>query len=98
LRLCAFACAFCEALCAQPLTLYQAIQRALQHNETILYGVQQNYLTAQSQLHAAESSYRPQLELALNTYRSRTRIFSSDSYLSSMNKKIPAAAFLRYFN
>ncbi|MBD3289444.1 hypothetical protein GF337_11630 [candidate division KSB1 bacterium] len=72
-----------SALYPQPLTLYQAIQQALAHNETVMYRARQNYQAAHAQLELSESAYRTQVNLSLNSYRSYSRVFSGNQYFST---------------
>lgn len=52
---------------SQPLTLYDAIENALTHNQTVMYAAEKNYLSAQSQLNLAESAYRSKMNFDLNS-------------------------------
>lgn len=64
----------------QPLTLYYSIHQALKHNETIMYSAHQNYLSAQAQLSVAESVFRTQVDLSLNTLRNYSRTLSGNTF------------------
>jgi outer membrane protein len=72
-----------EISCSQPLTLYDSIEKALNYNQTIMYAVQKNYLSAWSQLNLMESAYRSQMNLNLNTAHNYSRTFGGDSYYES---------------
>jgi len=56
------------------ITLYGAIQHALQHNQTVLYSVEQNHLSARAQLEGAEAIYNPTLSAGVNLSRNFTRM------------------------
>lgn len=74
---------FPEISNSQPLTLYDSIEKALNHNQTIMYAVQKNYLSAQSQLNLAESSYKLQMNSNLNTTQNYSRTLSRDIFYES---------------
>ena len=76
----------CEFSNSQPLTLYDSIEKALKYNETIMYAIQKNYLSAQSQLNLAESAYRLQMNLNLNTTQNYSRTLSDDIYYTSWSQ------------
>lgn len=79
-------CFCCEFSNSQPLTLYDSIEKALNHNQTIMYAVQKNYLSGQSQLNLAESAYRLQMNLNLNTTQNYSRTLSHDIYYTSWSQ------------
>ena len=58
---------------AQTLSLYDAIQKALENNKTILYAAEQSYGSALAQRRAAESAYNPNLNTRVSLSRSFSR-------------------------
>jgi outer membrane protein len=76
------------------LSLYDAIQYAMSHNETVLYSVEQSFLASEAQLRSAKAVYNPNLNANANMVRyfSRTKIQASDLsgnyYSTSYNQQI----------
>lgn len=58
---------------AQPLTLHQAIDQALAHNQTILFSAKESYAASQASLAATEAAYASHLDFSLSTTRSYAR-------------------------
>lgn len=77
---------FPEISNSQPLTMYNSIEKALNYNQTIMYAIQKNYLSARSQLNLAESPYRLQMNLNLNTAQNYSRTLSHDIYYTSWSQ------------
>ena len=71
----------------QHLTLYDAIQFALKNNKTIMYSVEQNYLSAGAQLNLENSVYNPSLNTQVSFSQSLTKTqTSSSSYGEGINQ------------
>ena len=70
-------------LCAQELTLHQAITFALAHNDREMYRTELNYKTARLQHEISLGEYKPQLNASVNASRSHSRLLNeSDVYTS----------------
>lgn len=54
---------------AQTLSLYDAIQFALQNNSTIMYAVNQNYLSGFAQLNTVKAAYNPSMNVQVSLSR-----------------------------
>ncbi len=87
---------FPEISNSQQLTLYDSIERALSHNQTVMYAVHKNYLSAQSQLNLAESAYRSQMNLNLNTVQNYSRTLSRDIFYTSWSQVTTPSLNLNY--
>lgn len=87
------------AMPAQALSLYQAIQYALQYNQTILYNAEQNYHSGIAQWEVSKAAYRPSLYSGFNVYRSFNRT-SFSSFLSGdvSFRETQAQQLLPYLN